>query len=119
MKINHNKTTVAKRKLRVRSKMQGGSKQPRISVYRSNRFTFAQAIDDDKGVTLAAVHVKSLKSKAGKLLKLELAKQLGEELGKLLKTKKIVSAVFDRGAYRFHGRVKAVAEGLRQQGIKV
>jgi large subunit ribosomal protein L18 len=122
MKIKHNKTLAQKRAQRVRGKMQGTAQKPRVSVYRSNKQIFVQAIDDDKGVTLASVHEKSQVKKAAKKTtptKGERASLVGEELGKLLKAKKIKLAVFDRGANKYHGRTKAVAEGLRSQEIKV
>ena len=119
MKIRHVNSPAKKRSLRVRSKMNGTVKKPRVTVYRSNRFISAQAVNDEKGVTLASVHSKTLEKKGKEQTKTELALILGEALGKSLKTKKIKEAIFDRGSYRFHGRVKAVAEGLRKQGVKV
>ncbi len=118
MKIRHTNSPAKKRALRVRGKMSGTAKKPRVSVYRSNKFLSAQVIDDEKAMTLASAHTKTFDKKA-KGTKTELALSLGEKLGEVLKTKKIKEAVFDRGSYRFHGRVKAVAEGLRKQGVKV
>ena len=122
MKIKHNLTLAQKRARRVRGKMNGTSLKPRVSVYRSNKHVFVQAIDDDKGLTLASVHDKVLVDKSAKKTtqtKLEKAGLAGAELGKLLKKKKIMAAIFDRGANKYHGRIKALAEGLRSQEIKV
>ena len=105
-----------KRRRRVRSKVHGSAERPRISVFRSNRGIFAQLIDDDSGRTLASVNwtepdLRSLKpmeqtGKAGQLLA-ERAKAAGVE-----------TVVFDRGGYQYHGRVKALAEGAREGGLK-
>ena len=122
MKIKHNKTLAQKRALRVRSKMQGTASKPRVTVYRSNKSIFVQAIDDDKRVTLVSTHDSAFAKKATKKTpqtKIERANLVGESVGKLLKAKKITEAIFDRGGNRYHGRVKAVAEALRSQGIKV
>ncbi len=94
------------RKRRIRSKMEGTATRPRISVFRSNYFMYAQAIDDQKGVTLASAKSDSAS---------EVGKSLGEKLLKI----KIKSAVFDRSGYRYHGRVKAVAESLREIGVQI
>src|SRR3954465_5481728 len=104
-----------KRRRRVRAKVHGSAVRPRISVFRSNRGLFPQLIDDDAGVTLASVQwtedaLRSLKpmeqaAEAGKLLA-----PRGKEAG-------IDTAVFDRGGYQYHGRVKALAEGAREGGL--
>ncbi|MBU0978966.1 MAG: 50S ribosomal protein L18 [Patescibacteria group bacterium] len=122
MKITQHQTLAQKRARRVRSKMMGTAVKPRVSVFRSNKSVFVQAIDDVKRVTLASVHGKSLvKSQTKKVesTKTQKAVLVGEKIGQILKEKKIKTAIFDRGANRYHGRVKAVAEGLRSQGIKV
>jgi large subunit ribosomal protein L18 len=104
-----------KRRRRVRAKVRGSAERPRISVFRSSRGIFAQLIDDDAGRTLAAVNwtegeLRSLKP-------LEQAKKAGELLGQRAKAAGIDTAVFDRGGYRYHGRVKALAEGAREAGL--
>lgn len=78
---------------------------PRLSVYRSNRFIYGQIIDDTKGITLAAFSGKD-------------PAQVGEELAKRALKKKISRIVFDRGVYKYHGRVKALADGARKGGLK-
>jgi large subunit ribosomal protein L18 len=86
-----------------------------LSVFRSLTHISAQAIDDIKGVTIVSASDKELTTKATKV---EKAMALGEILGKKLIEKKISEIIFDRGAYKYHGRVKSLAEGLRKVGIK-
>ena len=105
-----------KRQKRVRAKVKGTQEAPRLSVFRSNRHIFAQVIDDTKGKTLIAVSEKELDSKI--LKKIEKAKELGMVLAKKAKAKKIERVVFDRGSFKYHGRVKALAEGAREGGLK-
>jgi large subunit ribosomal protein L18 len=104
-----------KRRRRVRAKVTGTADRPRISVFRSNRGVFAQLIDDASGRTLAAVNwtedeLKSLK-------RMEQAKRAGELLAERAKAAGVETAVFDRGGYQYHGRVKALAEGAREGGL--
>jgi large subunit ribosomal protein L18 len=104
-----------KRRRRVRAKVHGTAERPRISVFRSNRGVFAQLIDDEAGRTLAAVNwtedeLKSLK-------RMEQAKKAGELLAERAKAAGVETAVFDRGGYQYHGRVKALAEGAREGGL--
>ncbi len=107
-------TRKLKRQRRVRGKIEGTTKQPRLSVYRSNRFMYAQLIDDTAKKTIASVYEKTLGQKGTKE---ERAKAIGLAIAKIAKEKKIIKAVFDRGGYRYHGRVKAVAEGAREGGV--
>ena len=112
------KRLISKRKIRhkrVRAKIKGTSGRPRLSVFRSNRYVFAQIIDDIKGLTL--VSAGDLKSR-GKTKKTESAKSVGLELAKAAKLKKIESVAFDRGGNKYQGRVKALAEGAREGGLK-
>ncbi len=104
-----------KRRRRVRAKVRGSAERPRISVFRSNRGIFAQLIDDDAGRTLASVNwiepdLRSLKP-------MEQAKRAGELLAERAKAAGVERAVFDRGGYQYHGRVKALAEGAREGGL--
>jgi large subunit ribosomal protein L18 len=104
-----------RRRRRVRAKVHGTAERPRISVFRSNRGIFAQLIDDEAGVTLAAVNwtegdLRSLKP-------LEQADQAGRRLAERGKAAGVDAAVFDRGGYQYHGRVKALAEGARAGGL--
>ena len=104
-----------KRRRRVRAKVYGTAERPRISVFRSNRGLFAQLIDDDAGRTLTSVQwteadVRSLKP-------MEQATELGKLLASRAKAAGVETAVFDRGGYQYHGRVKALAEGAREGGL--
>ena len=106
-----------KRRRRVRAKVVGTAERPRISVFRSNRGIFAQLIDDDTGRTLAAVNwteadLRSLKP-------MEQATKVGALLAERAKAAGVERAVFDRGGYRYHGRVKALAEGAREGGLAI
>lgn len=105
------------RKTRIRAKAQGTSEKPRLSVYRSNRFIYAQIIDDSKRKTLVGVSEKNLSLKE-KVKKSDKSKELGLLLAKKALDKKIKEVVFDRGSYRYHGRVKQLAEGAREGGLK-
>ena len=104
-----------RRRRRVRAKVHGTAERPRISVFRSNRGIFAQLIDDDAGVTLAAVNWTE--SDLRSLKPLEQAGQAGRRLAERAKAAGIDAAVFDRGGYQYHGRVKALAEGAREGGL--
>lgn len=113
----HLHTKRAARIARVRGKMNGTAAKPRINVYRSNAHISIQAIDDVAGTTLAAAH--DLRSKTIKGTKIERAQQVAASLAEQLKKLKVTTLQFDRGYYKYHGRVKAVAETLREQGLKV
>lgn len=107
-----------RRKKRVGSKIKGTSDRPRLSVFRSNKTLYAQVIDDTKAKTLFGMSTKALgKTRAGKG-RVEEANLFGQEFAKKAKTKKISKVVFDRSGYRYHGRVKAFAEGVREGGLK-
>lgn len=108
--------TVARnsRRKRIRAKIHGTAERPRLSVFRSNAHIYAQLIDDENGVTLAAAN----DMKAEKGTKTESAKAVGQELADKAKKAKISHCVFDRGGYKYHGRVKALAEGAREAGLQ-
>jgi large subunit ribosomal protein L18 len=99
----------------VRAKVRGSAERPRISVFRSNRGVFAQLIDDDAGRTLASV--QWTESDLRGLKPMEQATQAGKLLAERAKAAGVDTAVFDRGGYQFHGRVKALAEGAREGGL--
>jgi large subunit ribosomal protein L18 len=104
-----------RRRRRVRAKVRGTAERPRLSVFRSNRGIQAQVIDDVNGHTLAAVNwtegdLKELKS-------MDQAKRAGELLAERAKAAGVETVVFDRGGYRYHGRVKALADGAREKGL--
>ena len=106
-----------KRRRRVRAKVTGTAERPRISVRRSNRGIFAQLVDDVSGKTLAAV--QWTEPELRDLAKGEQSAKAGELLAQRAKAAGIERAVFDRGGYQYHGRVKAFAEGVREGGIAV
>ncbi|MBI2062759.1 MAG: 50S ribosomal protein L18 [Candidatus Yanofskybacteria bacterium] len=107
-----------KRHKRVRAKIKGTTETPRISVFRSNRHIFVQVVDDTKGRTLVSSVVKSKKKTQAKGNKTEVASAIGEMLAKKAQETGINKVVFDRGGYKYHGRIKALAEGLRKGGLK-
>src|SRR5690242_3882036 len=104
-----------KRRRRVRAKIRGSAERPRISVFRSNRGIFAQLIDDDSGRTLAAVNWTEADLRG--LAPMEQATRAGALLAERAKAVGVENAVFDRGGYRYHGRVKALADGAREGGL--
>jgi large subunit ribosomal protein L18 len=106
-----------KRRRRVRAKVVGTAERPRISVFRSNRGVHAQLVDDLAGRTLAAV--SWTESELRGLKPMEQATKAGELLAQRAKTAGVESAVFDRGGYQYHGKVKAFADGVREGGLKV
>ena len=104
-------------KRRVRAKVHGTAERPRLSVFRSNNHIYAQLIDDLGGRTLAAA--SSLEADAaGGQAPTEVGKAVGQRLAQKAKEAGIAAAVFDRNGYRYHGRVKALAEGAREGGLK-
>jgi len=109
--------TRLKRRRRVRAKVTGTAERPRISVFRSNRGIHAQLIDDLGGRTLAAV--SWTESGLRGLKPMEQAGKAGELLAQRAKAAGVESAVFDRGGYQYHGKVKAFADGVREGGLKV
>jgi len=109
-----------RRTYRVRNKFVSRGKMPRVSVYRSLKQIYVQIIDDATHSTLASYSSKLVSSKlvSAKGDKTAIAKQVGLELAKLAKEKSVENVFFDRGSYRYHGRVHALAEGLREGGLK-
>jgi large subunit ribosomal protein L18 len=104
-----------RRRRRVRARIVGTAERPRLSVYRSNRGVFAQLVDDGNGHTLVAVNWTEPELR--KLSASEQAKRAGELLAERAKGAGIESCVFDRGGYKYHGRVRALAEGAREGGL--
>lgn len=107
-----------KRKLRIRSRIEGTLERPRLSVFRSNRNLYVQLIDDAKGHTLVAASTveEDLKDKVGGTI--EGAKTLGNLVAKRALAKNISQVIFDRGGYLYHGQVKALADAAREGGLK-
>lgn len=116
MKVN--KDRILRKKRRIRAEISGNGTRPRIAVHRSNKYIYAQAIDDISRKTLAAASSSKIKSES-KMTKSQEAKEVGRVIGKILLEKKIESGVFDRSKFAYNGRVKLVAEGLREVGFKI
>lgn len=109
-----------KRKKRVRGKIRENAWRfnlPRLTVFRSNKYIWAQIIDDKKGETLTQASEKDLKMKGREASKVERARKVGQLLAERALTFKIKKIVFDRGPYQYHGRIKALAEGVREGGL--
>jgi large subunit ribosomal protein L18 len=104
-----------RRRRRVRAKIRGSATRPRISVFRSNRGIFAQLIDDDTGRTIASVNW--IEDDLRGLKRMEQATRAGTLLADRAKAAGVDTAVFDRGGYQYHGRIKALAEGAREGGL--
>lgn len=108
-----------KRSIRIRSKIEGVKDRPRFCVFRSSRFIYAQIIDDTTGITLVSASERELKEKGEtKLNKNDRAKLVGQLLAQKALRAKINKVVFDRNGYKYHGRVKALAEKAREGGLK-
>ena len=105
-----------KKKMRIRRRLSGSEERPRLSVFKSLKHVYAQLIDDAQGATLvsASSNEEKLKGKSGK----EAAKVVGKELASRALAKKISQAVFDRNGYKFHGKIKELAEAAREAGLK-
>ena len=107
------------RKRRVRSKIFGTKTRPRLSVFRSNKYIYGVLIDDEDGKTLVSVGDKKLgKEVKTDMTKSDRARLAGKKLAELARKKKISKVVFDRGPYKYLGRIKAYAEGAREGGLK-
>ena len=112
-----------RRRARVRAKISGSSARPRLSVFRSSKHIYAQLIDDEKNSTLLSVSDSQLTDKSDKgetseaMPRVGTAYALGKFLAKLAQEKKISQIVFDRAGYKYHGRVKALADGARDGGL--
>ncbi len=102
---------------RLRSKLKGTAQQPRLSVFRSNKEIYAQIINDDLGTTLVSCSSRIKDVSSQPLSKTEQGTLVGKKLAQAAKAKGIEKVIFDRGGYRYHGRVKALAEGAREGGL--
>jgi large subunit ribosomal protein L18 len=118
-KVNRNLKRM-ERHYKIRNKIEGTPKRPRLNIYRSAKHIYAQVIDDVTGITLVSASTadKELKDKVAELTKSEAAKIVGETVGERAKEKGINTVVFDRGGYLYHGRVKILADGARQSGLE-
>ena len=101
---------------RIRGKVQGTTERPRLSVFRSNKYIYAQVIDDANGHTLAAASSREDGIDGGS--KVEKSKAVGQRLAERAKAAGVDAVVFDRGGYRYHGNVRALAEGAREGGLQ-
>src|SRR5262245_2324562 len=110
-----------RRRFRVRNKVRGTAERPRLSVFRSSKHIYAQLIDDDTGRTLAAASSQTKKAeraKASSGANVKAAKAVGQKLAEAAKAAGVTKVAFDRGHYKYHGRVKALAEGAREGGLQ-
>lgn len=114
---NKNMKQIARRRKRVRSKIVRQSEYPRMSVHRTNNHIYVQVIDDYKAMTLASSNDGDFKGK--KMTRVEKATEIGKDIASKLKEKKIKQVVFDRGSFAYAGRVKAIAEAVREAGITI
>ena len=116
-KVSRNEMRIERHK-RIRKSISGNEERPRLNVFRSNANITAQIIDDEKGVTLVSASTleKDLNIENGG--NIEAAKKIGAEIAKRAKKAKITKVVFDRGGYLYHGRVKALAEAARENGLE-
>ena len=114
------KKSIRRQKIRfnIRKTLSGTEQKPRLSVFRSNTGIYAQLIDDVKGITLASASSKDKGVAAEKGKKIDQSKQVGQEIAKKAVGLGVKEIVFDRGGYLYHGRVKALAEGAREGGLK-
>lgn len=122
MKIFNKQASRERRRVRVRAKISGTAKCPRLNVYRSLRAMSVQLIDDEAGKTIVSVNskndAKDVKKDENRSAKVAVAYVLGKKIGEMAVEKGIGKIVFDRAGYKYHGRVKAVAEGAREAGLK-
>ena len=118
--MNPKQAARLKRRQRIRRKISGSEARPRLSVFRSTRHIYAQIIDDGKGQTLVAASTRSgeLKDKLSGLKKADAAKEVGRLLAARAREKGISQVVFDRNGFIYHGRVKAVADSCRENGLE-
>lgn len=106
-----------RRRTRVRKKLNGTSERPRLSVYRSNRYIYAQVIDDIQGVTVAAASSQEPDLRSDRL-NVDTAAKVGTLVADRAKSAGVTSVVFDRGGYKYHGRLKALADAAREAGLE-
>ncbi len=108
----------SRRKARIRKKVRGTPERPRLVVFRSHRHISAQVVDDLAGRTLCAASTEGLREQVAGLKKRDQARKVGEVVAARCREKGIESVVFDRNGYLYHGRVKALADGAREAGLK-
>ena len=106
----------SRRAIRIRKKIEANETAPRLTVFRSNKHIYAQVIDDKSGKTLVSVSEKELIS--DKVSRVETAKLVGQKLAEKAIKQKVTKVIFDKGGYKYHGRVKALADGAREGGLE-
>jgi large subunit ribosomal protein L18 len=109
----------ARRHVRVRKKVRGTAERPRLAVFRSNQHIYAQVIDDDAGRTLASASTVDVALREGAGGTVAAARKVGETVGQRAKDAGIAAVVFDRGGFRYHGRIASVADGARAAGLEL
>jgi large subunit ribosomal protein L18 len=119
MSTDHKVIRRQKLRWRIRAKISGTAQKPRLSVFRSNKDIYAQLIDDATGTTLASASSRQKDLQAQKVTKVEKATMVGRAIAEKAKSLGIENCVFDRGGYLYHGRVKAIADGAREGGMKL
>ncbi len=107
-----------RRHAHIRKHVSGTAEVPRMAVFRSNRHIYVQLIDDLKGHTLASASSRVLEGESGGVINIKVAEQVGELIANRAKDIKIERVVFDRGGFKFHGKIKALAEAARKHGLK-
>jgi large subunit ribosomal protein L18 len=110
--------TRKRRKARTRAKIHGSATRPRLAVHRRLKHIYVQIINDDAGVTIVSIDDQKLAKDKQTGTKVEVAREVGKSIAELAKAKKVTEIVFDRAGVRYHGRIKAVAEGAREGGLK-
>ena len=118
-KVKSKEETNARVRRRIRKKLRGTAERPRVYVFKSNRYIYTQAVNDENGTILAAASTleKDLKTNHKNFKNIGSCEKLGTLLAQRLKEKKIGQIVFDRGVYPYHGRIKALAEAMRKGGL--
>jgi large subunit ribosomal protein L18 len=117
IKMDDKNRRTLKRKIHIRKRISGSSDRPRLSVFKSNKHMYVQAIDDNQGATLASASTVEKELQSLKVTVAD-AEKLGEVMGKRLMEKNISKVVFDRNGYLYHGVVKAIADGARKAGVQ-
>jgi large subunit ribosomal protein L18 len=115
MKKSNNNAGRLQRKKRVRAKVSGSAERPRLAVYKSLRGIYVQVIDDAKGKTLASANLVEIKKAKNTV---DGAKEVGKLIAKKCEALKITAVVYDRAGYKYHGKVRALAEGAREGGLQ-
>jgi large subunit ribosomal protein L18 len=117
---NRNNKQRAARRARVRRKVHGTAERPRLSIFRSNKFIYAQVIDDDRGVTLAAASSRDPEVVAeGSRKSVDAAVAVGKIIAARAKDANVERVVFDKGWYRYHGRIRSLADAVRESGLEL